>query len=70
MRVSELLCRVGLAKSVGQGRRFIIQKAVYVEEIRIKNIGEEVDPVAGMSVRIGKLKAIVTKKCLKKEINV
>ncbi len=68
MRVSELLFRVGLAKSIGQGRRLIIQKAVYVEEIRIINILEEVVPVPEMEVRIGKLKAIVTKKCLKKEI--
>jgi len=68
MKVSELLFRVGLARSVGQGRRLIIQKAVYVEEIRIAIISEEVIPVPGMIIRVGKLKAIVTKKCLKKEI--
>ena len=68
MRVSELLCRVGLAKSVKEGEKLILQKPVYVDDIRIKNITEEVDALHGMEVRIRKLKAIVTKKCLKKEI--
>ena len=68
MRVSELLFRVGLAKSVGQGRRLIIQAPVYVDDMRIRQLGEEVSPLPGMSVRVGKLKAIITKQCLKKEI--
>ena len=67
MRVSELLVRVGLAKSIGEGRRLIIKSPVYVDDMRIKNINEEVIPMPGMEVRIRKLKAIVTKKCLKKE---
>ncbi len=68
MKVSELLCRVGLAKSVKEGEKLILQKPIYVDDTRIKNISEEVDPLPGMEVRIRKLKAIVTKKCLKKEI--
>ncbi len=68
MKVSELLCRVGLAKSVKEGEKLILQKPIYVDDIRITNITEQVVPVSGMEVRIRKLKAIVTKKCLKKEI--
>ena len=68
MRVSELLVRVGLAKSIGEGRRLIIKSPVYVDDMRIRHIGEEVIPVVDMKVRIGKTVAIVTKKCLKKEI--
>ena len=68
MRISELLCRVGLAKSVKEGEKLILQKPVYVDDMRIKNINEEVIPLPGMEVKIRKTIAIVTKKCLKKEI--
>lgn len=68
MRVSELLCRVGLARSIGEGRRLIIKRPVYVDDMRITNIMEQVVPVHGMKVRVGKAIAIVTKQCLEKEI--
>jgi len=68
MRISELLFRVGLARSIGEGRRLIIKAPVYVDDMRIRHIGEEVDPLPGMQVRVRKTTAIVTKKCLKMEI--
>jgi len=68
MRVSELLVRVGLAKSIKEGEKLILQKPVYVDDMRIKNINEEVEPMPGMEIKIRKMMAIVTKKCLKGDI--
>ena len=68
MKVSELLVRVGVAKNIKEGEKLILQKPVYVDDMRIKNINEEVEPMTGMEIKIRKMMAVVTKQCLKKEI--
>ena len=68
MRVSELLFKIGLTESIGQGRRLIIQGHVYIDEIRIRNIIKQVILTPGMTIRIGTSIVEITKEDLKKEI--